>query len=113
MCLIFTLYFETQGVSMLVPSRDVVAVNWRHKATLLGECKWGIDTIGRDVIRGLIEKKTPRVLKDLPDSGEGWDVYYAFFARTGFTDAARAEAEAHDALLVDLAMLDRDLLANG
>jgi hypothetical protein len=40
--------------------------------------------------------------------GEGWDVYYAFFARIGFTDAARAEAKAHDAWLVDLATLDRD-----
>lgn len=34
---------------------------------------------------------------------------YAFFARAGFTDAARAEAKAHDAWLVDLATLDRDL----
>jgi hypothetical protein len=45
--------------------------------------------------------------------GEGWDVYYAFFARFGFTDAARAEAKAHHAWLVDLATLDRDLLTNG
>jgi hypothetical protein len=29
-------------------------------------------------------------------------------ARIGFTDAARAEAKAHDAWLVDLATLDRD-----
>ena len=60
----------------------------------------------------LVVKKTPRVLKDLPDSGEGWGVYYAFFARPdsiGLTDAARAKAKAHDAWLVDLATLDRDL----
>ena len=104
---------------------QVVAVNWRQKAILLGECKWGLvlsracpeprrrvegmDTVGRDVIRDLIEKKTPRLLKDLPDSGKEWDVYYTFFARIGFTDAARAEAKAHDAWLVDLAKLDRDL----
>jgi len=92
---------------------DVVALNWRQKAILLGECKWGVDTIGLDVIRDLIEKKSPQVLKDLPDSGEGWDVSYAFFARTGFTDAARAEARARSAWLVDLATLDRDLLASG
>jgi len=94
---------------------DVVAVNWRQKAILLGECKWGLvlskvegmDTIGQNVIRDLIEKRTPRVLKDLPDSGEGWDIYYAFFARIGFTNAARVKA--HDAWLVDLATRDRDL----
>jgi AAA+ ATPase superfamily predicted ATPase len=92
---------------------DVVALNWRQKAILLGECKWGVDTIGLDVIRDLIEEKAPRVLKDLPDSGEGWDVHYAFFARTGFTDAAHTAARAHNAWLVDLATLDRDLLASG
>ena len=107
--------FEPEGVGSHWSRQvqiDVVAVNWRQKAILLGECKWGMDTIGRDVIGDLIEKKTPKVLKDLPDSGEGWDVYYAFFARIGFTDAARAEAKAHDAWLVDLTALDRDLQTN-
>ena len=33
----------------------------------------------------------------------------AFFARSGFTDAARAEAESLDATLVDLDRLDVDL----
>jgi hypothetical protein len=36
-------------------------------------------------------------------------VYYAFFARAGFTDAARTEAEAMGALLVELERLDADL----
>lgn len=36
---------------------DVVAVNWREKAILIGECKWGADEVGRDVLRELIEKK--------------------------------------------------------
>jgi hypothetical protein len=47
-------------------------------------------------------------LKELP-SGEGWKAHYAFFARAGFTGAARAEAEALGALLVDLERLDADL----
>jgi hypothetical protein len=34
-------------------------------------------------------------------------VYHVFFARAGFTDAARAQAA--DARLVDLATLDADL----
>jgi len=86
---------------------DVVAVNWREKAILLGECKWGTDAVGRDVIRALIQEKTPKVLKTLPEMGNGWTVHYAFFARVGFTDAARAEA--HGAILVNVERLDADL----
>jgi len=88
---------------------DVVAVDWREREVLLGECKWGADKVRRSVIRELVENKTPEVLKDLPEDGEGWKVYYAFFARAGFTDAARTEAEAVGALLVDLERLDADL----
>ena len=33
-------------------------------------------------------------------------MHYAFFARAGFTDAARAEAESLEASLVDLETLD-------
>ncbi len=87
---------------------DVVAVNWRERALLLGECKWGADAVGREVIRELVDTKTPKVLQTLPEGGQGWRVYYVFFARAGFTDAARAEAEAHGATLVDLARLDKD-----
>jgi hypothetical protein len=36
-------------------------------------------------------------------------LHYAFFARTGFTDAARAEAAATGALVVDLERSDADL----
>ena len=88
----------------------MVAVNWRERAILLGECKWGADRVRRDVIRNLLEEKTVRLLRDLADAiGEGWTVHYAFFARAGFTDAARAEAESLEASLVDLETLDTDL----
>lgn len=82
---------------------DVVAINWRKKAILLGECKWGLRPVGRDIIRELAEK-TPGVLP-----GEGWNVHYAFFARAGFTQAAREEAQKMGAILVDLETLDEDL----
>jgi hypothetical protein len=49
------------------------------------------------------------VLKLLPEAGAEWAVHHAFFARSGFTDAARGEAAAHVALLVDLATLDGGL----
>jgi hypothetical protein len=90
---------------------DVVAVNWRERAILLGECKWGTGRVGQGVIRELVEEKSSRVLRDLPDSGEGWILHYAFFARAGFTDAARSCAQDHGTLLVDLDRLDRDLQA--
>jgi hypothetical protein len=88
---------------------DVVAINWHEKALLLGEAKWGTEAVGRDVVRELIHKKTPLVLKTLPGAGEGWAVHYAFFARAGFTEAAREEAESEKAELVDLDRLDVDL----
>jgi len=82
---------------------DVVAINWREKAILLGECKWGADAINRTVIRTLINKSALVV----PDAD--WQIYYAFFARSGFTVEARAEAATVDALLIDLPTLDHDL----
>ncbi len=40
-------------------------------------------------------------------------MHYAFFARAGFTDAARSLAQDHGALLIDLDRLDRDLQTEG
>ncbi|MEJ2710588.1 MAG: ATP-binding protein [Anaerolineales bacterium] len=82
---------------------DVVAINWHDRAILLGECKWGVRAVERAVIRALIEK-TPKVIP-----GEDWQVYYAYFARAGFTDAAREVAQRENGLLVDLETLDKDL----
>lgn len=90
---------------------DVVALNWREQAILLGECKWGVDAVGRPVVRELVEQKTPKVLQALPEGGEGWTTHHALFARAGFTEPAQAEAQSHEATLVDLAALDRDLEA--
>ena len=84
---------------------DVVAINWQERAILLGECKWGADPVDRAVVRELIAK-APKVAP-----GPEWRIHYAYFARAGFTDAARAEAETVDALLVDLTRLDDDLRA--
>jgi len=82
---------------------DVVAINWHEKEILLGECKWGANPVGQSVIRELVEK-TPLVIP-----GEGWKVHYVFFARAGFTLAARQEAQKVEAILVDLETLDEDL----
>ncbi|MCB0109347.1 MAG: ATP-binding protein, partial [Caldilineaceae bacterium] len=82
---------------------DVIAINWREKALLLGECKWGGEAIGRSVIRQLIEKS--KLVAPAPD----WQIHYAFFARAGFTSDAQSEAATVNALLVDLPRLDQDL----
>lgn len=82
---------------------DVVVVNWHDKAILLGECKWGVGAVGRSVMRELVEK-APKVAP-----GDGWRMYFAYFARAGFTDGARQEARSAGALLVDLETLDKDL----
>ncbi len=65
--------------------------------------------LGRSVVVELIEEKMEKVLRDLPKGGEVWRVQHAFFAHSEFTEAARAEAEAVGAQLVNLAQLDADL----
>jgi len=85
---------------------DVVAIRWNGKQILLGEAKWGTEPVGRKVLTDLMAK-APKVV---PDGGQGWTVHDALFASTGFTGAARAEAGQHQALLVDLKRLDRDLV---
>ena len=85
---------------------DVAAINWRQRQLLLGECKWGTSRVGRDVVVELIEQKSPIVRRALPDEGAGWQIHYAFFARQGFTEAALAAGQAHQAMMVDLARLD-------
>jgi hypothetical protein len=82
---------------------DIVAVNWREQAILLGECKWEPRPLSRTVVRELFEK-TPLVVRD-----EGWQVHYVLFARAGFTDAAAALAASSGVLLLDLPRLYADL----
>jgi hypothetical protein len=82
---------------------DVLAINWREKAILLGECKWYTAPIGPAVIRELVAK-APLVVP-----AADWQVTYAFFARAGFTAEAQQEAQQHQAWLVGLAMVDADL----
>lgn len=90
---------------------DIAAINWHSRSLLLGEAKWSTAALDREVVQELIAEKTPKVLASLPESGEGWTVYHAFFARAGFTEAARALAGEHSALMIDLATLDHDLAA--
>lgn len=89
---------------------DVVAINWQTHDILLGECKWGADTVDRKIVRELIAK-APLVLADLPKAGVNWQVHYAIFARAGVTPTARKELAAHNGIVVDLTQLVYDLTA--
>lgn len=64
---------------------DVLAINWRTKHILLGECKWEKQKVGRKVIQTLFDKTSKVVPK-----GFDWQVSYAFFSRLGFTEPAMA-----------------------
>jgi AAA+ ATPase superfamily predicted ATPase len=88
---------------------DVAAVNWQSRQILLGECKWGQRPVNRQVVRELIERKTPRLKRDLTDTGEGWGIFYVMFSRAGFTESANVELQEHDGLAIALATLDDDL----
>lgn len=81
---------------------DVVALNWRTKEIVLGECKWGNSRIGKKVVETLIDK-TEKVVP----TGE-WTVRYAFFTRNRMTDPAQAVARSADALLVSPEMIEED-----
>jgi len=84
---------------------DVVAINWRDKQILLGECKWGHEAVSRSVLHELLAK-TEKVIP-----GDDWQVHYVLFARAGFTDATQQAALETNTLLIDLPRLDADLQA--
>ena len=99
---------------------DVVAINWQTQELLLGEAKWGDRPVGRAIIEELVAKR-PKVLASIEkglaevpkQSGKKrWQdikVHYFFFARSGFTEPAKVEAEKHGAFLLTLPEMERDL----
>jgi AAA+ ATPase superfamily predicted ATPase len=83
---------------------DVLAINWRTKDILLGECKWGQQAVDRKIIQELVDKTSDV----LPGQGK-WKVHYAFFVRSGLTAAARTLARENQALVVNLDQLETDM----
>ncbi|WP_165774767.1 ATP-binding protein [Candidatus Viridilinea mediisalina] len=84
---------------------DVVALSWRERTMLIGECKWGAEPVNRQTLRHLLEQTIPKTLAALPDGGQGWRVIPALFARAGTTPDALALLQEHQGLHVDLARL--------
>jgi hypothetical protein len=62
----------------------IVAINLRLKHILLGEAKWTGNALNRKIVRNLIAKRKLVV----PDPDVAWQVHYAFFSRSGFTESA-------------------------
>ena len=88
---------------------DVVAVSWRERVVLVGECKWGTEQVNRQVVRQLLDHTLPNTITALPDQGQGWRVIPTLFARAGATADAQALLRDHDGLLIDLPTLYADL----
>jgi hypothetical protein len=81
---------------------DIVGISWERKVLLLGECKWGRESLSQRVVRDLIDKKTQQILKDLSIEKSEWRIRYAFFSRVGFTGPAKKMAEKVEAKMVSL-----------
>jgi hypothetical protein len=64
---------------------DVVGINTMEKTLILGECKWTLSPVNRDVLAALVEEKTGRIV---PEQGD-WRVYYLGFSRSSWTSEAQ------------------------
>ena len=84
--------YRGQGVQL-----DVVAGNQRLKKLLIGEAKWGKDSVSRSILTDLIHRS-----QRMPQVAEGWDVQYALFSRDGFTVAASELARELNVKLITL-----------
>jgi uncharacterized protein len=89
---------------------DVVAVNWDEGVVLYGECKWKRDNPLNEAEVKKLFKRTEQIGLTTR-GGNLLQRQHVFFSRSGFSDPARALAQAEGAILVDLAYLDEVLAA--
>ncbi len=83
---------------------DIVALNRAEEMLLVGECKWRNRPVGNNVLADLRQAAIP-VLGQLP----GMQVYYALFAKAGFTPDLTAQAAQDPTLLLyDLEAIGQD-----
>jgi AAA+ ATPase superfamily predicted ATPase len=88
---------------------DVVAVSWRERVVLVGECKWGTEKVNRQLVRHLLDHTIPHTISALPEQSAGWRVIPALFTRAGATADAQALLYERDGLLIDLPTLYTEL----
>ncbi len=91
--------YRGQGVQL-----DVVAAAPREKWLLIGEAKWGVGEVQRQVLTDLIKRS-----QRMPQVADGWQTQYVLFAREGFTDATVDAALEMGVTLVALSKLEEDL----
>lgn len=75
---------------------DVVALNWSEKTALLGEARWTscpLSTQSLDELRA----KSAAVLPEA-----SWQIHYALFSRSGFSEPLQQQAQTEPLLLVGL-----------
>jgi hypothetical protein len=74
---------------------DIVALNRAESVVLVGECKWRSRPVGSNVLADL-RQAAASLLVHLPDV----QVYYALFAKAGFTPDLTAQAAQDPTLLL-------------
>ena len=84
---------------------DIVAANKRQKKLLIGEAKWGKESVSRSILTDLIQRS-----QRMPQVKEGWNVQYILFSREGFTAATKEMAEALGVRLLTLSEMEEALV---
>lgn len=75
---------------------DVVALNWSEKTALLGEARWTSRPLSTQSLDELRAKRAAV----LPEAG--WQIHYALFSRSGFSEPLQQQAQTEPLLLVGL-----------
>jgi AAA+ ATPase superfamily predicted ATPase len=86
---------------------DVMATDSEHKRVLIGECKWGMEKVGPEVIEKLT-RQAPKAINHLAEPAK-WQPYLYLFTRTPLTEEAAVLAKTHKVEVVTLEQLDADL----
>jgi uncharacterized protein len=68
---------------------DVVAVNWKEKVVLIGECKWQGTRVSEKILDSLIERS------EKFKSFVGFTKHYALFSKSGFTVGVERRGESN------------------
>ena len=92
-------HYRGQGVQL-----DVVAANQWEKKLLIGEAKWGKESVSRAILTELIRRS-----QRMPQVAEGWQVQYALFSREGFTQATAEMARELGVRLITLDEIEETL----
>lgn len=83
---------------------DVVAINWRQKQILLGECKWGKTPLSKRVIETLIDK-TDKVLPT-----RDWTIHYALFTRHELGSEVVDFAKQNQTSVITVNQIEQDIV---